>query len=264
MRVLGSALSVLLACLAVMAGPAATAAPSESDGSATLSKRDVPAFQSARNRQIKTRTLKFVRVCPGCKSGVEVPSSFFSKQAKAKISVTASTYKILDQNKKYDFFLVDLTSGLTERKGDQDWGWYDVTLTSTGTTKILGSSYSTGRKFENVDKCTRFPVSLGVGFYGVSVGTTVGHVSFCNDGSRLVQSSVTGGQKYHATGVTGIQSLQSQRYVRVAQGKTPSFKVQLTTNADRFSCYTVSDGTHCFVHHAMQSKSLTIGTTPQT
>lgn len=223
----------------------------------------VPAFQTARNRQVKTRTVNYVRYCPGCVSGKEVPPSFRDQKATARIKMTASTYKILDQNDKYDFYVVDVSSELTKRKGDQDWGWYDATITSVGRTKILGSSYSTGKDVQNVDKCKKFPVNLGVSYYGASVGTTVGHVAFCHKGSRLVRSGVTKGQKYHATGVTGIRSLQSQRYVRVKQGRLPKFKVSLVTNNDRFFCYTVSDGTHCRVDHATQSKSLRIGTTRQ-
>ncbi|QCC76625.1 hypothetical protein [Nocardioides daphniae] len=189
----------------------------------------VPAFQTARNRQVKTRVIDYVRVCPDCVSGKEVPPSYRSKQASARIRVTASTYKILDQNNRYDFYAVDVTSEMRKRKGDQDWGWYDVVITSVGRTKLRGTSYSAGRNFENVDRCKSFPVDLGVSFYGVSAGTTVGNVSFCNKGSRMLHSKVAKGRKYHATGVSGIRSVQGQRYVRVPQGKLPKFRVQLVT-----------------------------------
>lgn len=138
----------------------------EADGAAAKSPRlenprqyGVPAFQDARNRQVKVRKINFARTCPSC-----APNEAKSKPAPtatARIKATATSYKILDQNDKFDFYLVDVTSEIKKRKGDPDWGWYDMTVKSIGKTKVRGSSYSEGKDVQNVTKCKNFPVSLG-------------------------------------------------------------------------------------------------------
>lgn len=226
------------------------------------SRADVPAILSAANRQNKTMTVYFKRVCPGCPEG-EQPRHGVPKVAAAKVAYTVSSYVIRDENDRYDWFLLDVTATITSRSGDQDWGWLDTRISSTGTTRILSSSYSLGKKAQNVTECKNFPISLGVGFYGMSAGTEVGSVGFCNEGSKVVQSSITRGRLYHATGVSGITNITMQRYVRVADGKLPTFRVSARTNQDTLNCPTVSDGTICYVFRGMTSKALTIGTTRQ-
>ena len=223
---------------------------------------DVPAFQDARNRQVKKFNLTYSRVCPSCQEG-EQPRNEIPKRATGTAKFIVSSYKILDQNRKYDFFLVDATASLVDRTGDEDWGWMDVTLRSVGDTKILGNSYTLGKGVENVTTCKTFPVNLGVSFYGVSAGTTAGHVSFCNQGSKLSSSSISSGRRYHATGLSGIASIQMQRYVQVRNGALPHFRVVARTNDDSLQCPTLSDGTHCFIGRAMHSAGRKIGTSPQ-
>jgi hypothetical protein len=175
-----------------------------------------------------------------------------------------STYKILDQNHKYDFFALDVSADLVKRTGDRDWGWLDMTVRSKGSTRIIASSYSRGESVQNVTTCTRFPINLGVSFKGVGVSTTVGHVSFCHHGSQFLDSHVKNGRFYHATGLSGIAALTGQRYVQVPQGAHPAFSVKVRTNNDTLQCPTLSDGTHCFVGHGMHGTHHSIGTTSQT
>jgi hypothetical protein len=127
----------------------------------------------------------------------------------------------------------------------------------------VSSAYTLGKGVENTSTCKSFPIELGVGFYGVSAGTTAGHVSFCHHGSKIESSRASHGRLYHATGLSGIASLDAQRYVQVPQGGHPAFSVKVRTNADTLQCPTLSDGTHCFVGHGMHAKHRTIGTTSQ-
>jgi hypothetical protein len=225
---------------------------------------DITGFGSdLRNRQIKHFSITYTRVCPSCKEG-EQPGPGIPATATGTARFTLATFKILDQNRKYDFYAVDASADLVKRHGDEDWGWMDVTLRSTGRTRIVAASWSRGVSVKNVTTCHTFPINLGVSYKGVGVSTTVGHVSFCNQGSAMSDSRVAGGRFYHAIGLSGIASLTGQRYVQVPQGRTPTFAVKVTTNADTLQCPTLSDGTHCFVGHGMHSKHRSIGTTPQT
>jgi hypothetical protein len=223
---------------------------------------DVAAFQTARNRQIKHVSITYTRVCPSCKEG-EQPGPGIPHVASGTAKYTLTSYKILDQNRKFDFYLVDVSANLVKRTGDQDWGWMDVTVRSAGRTKVVSSAYTLGKGVENTSTCKTFPIELGVGFYGVSAGTTAGHVSFCHHGSKIESSRASHGRLYHATGLSGIASLDAQRYVQVPQGGHPAFSVKVRTNADTLQCPTLSDGTHCFVGHGMHAKHRTIGTTSQ-
>jgi hypothetical protein len=190
-------------------------------------------FQTAKNRQIKSFNMHFRRICPECKDGGVI--LFFSK-AQAKVHFTVGTYRIADENSKYDFYFVDVDTSITRRSGDMGYGWLDTDLVSIGSTKIVSASYTLGKSAENVDSCTSFPVDLGVGFFGVSAGTSVGSVSLCHDGSRMTSANLShsmhGGRTYHATGIAGIRSLDMRRFVRVPQGAHPRFGIVATTNHD--------------------------------
>jgi hypothetical protein len=223
---------------------------------------DVAAFQSARNRQVQHFSISYQRVCPWCKEG-EQAGGGIPPVASATAKYTLSSYKILDQNHRFDFYLVDVTATLVERKGHQDWGWMDTTVRSLGTTRVVSASYTLGKGVQNTTSCRTYPIDLGLSFYGVSAGTTAGHVSFCHQGSKIASSKVSGGRLYHSTGLTGISMIDAQRYVQVPQGQHPAFRIKVHTNHDSLQCPTLPDGTHCFVGHGMHGKHRTIGTTIQ-
>ena len=114
-------------------------------------------------------------------------------------------YKILDQNRKFDFYLVDVIGeprqahrrpglGLDGRHRAQR-------RPHQGGEQRLHARQGRG---EHQRRARRFPINLGVGFYGVSAGTTAGHVSFCHHGSKIESSRATHGRLYHATGLSGI------------------------------------------------------------
>jgi hypothetical protein len=257
---------LVLFCLPlVLAGSVPASAgsqdPSPSPQGRTTSARDVPAFQSARNRQYKAMKFRYVRLCPSC-TAPRYTSNNFTK-ATGTVKVEATTYKILDQNHKYDFFLVDATATLTKRKGDEDWGWMDVELTSKGKAKVLSSSYTLGKGNENRTSCKAYPVDLGVAFFGVSAGTTAGHVTLCHPGSKVASSSISRGRLYHATGLGGLASIQMQRYVRVKQGALPKFAVTADRNTEYSTCASGADGYFCYVIRQMGRSSLVIGSSPQ-
>ncbi len=223
---------------------------------------DVAAFQTARNRQVKHFSIGYQRVCPSCQEG-EQAGPGIPAVASARVKYTLSSYKILDQNHRYDFYLVDVTANLVKRTGDQDWGWMDTTVRSIGSTKVVSASYTLGKGVQNTTTCRTYPIDLGVSFYGVSAGTTAGHVSFCHQGSRIASSKISGGRLYHSTGLSGISQIDAQRYVQVPQGQHPQFRIKVRTNHDTLQCPTLPDGTHCFVGHGMHGTGRSIGTTIQ-
>lgn len=243
-----SMLVVLIASVPLLALQSATAEPG--------------VFQTAKNRQIKSFTMHFKRICPECKDrGVIL---FFTK-AQARLHFTVGTYRIADENSKYDFYFVDVDTSITKRSGDMDYGWLDTDLVSIGKTKIVSASYTLGKSAENVSSCTSFPVDLGVGFFGVSAGTSVGAVSWCHHGSRMGSSdlshSLHGGRTYHATGIAGIRSLDMRRFVRVPQGAHPRFGIVATTNHD--SRFWDAANRRWRVRHQEVVNGIDIGTRPQ-
>lgn len=228
----------------------------------TVVAKDVPAFQTASNRQFKAmHKFRYTRLCPSCTAPRYTDNNF--KKSTGMVKVVATSYRILEGNGRYDFFLVDVTATLTKRSGDEDWGWMDIQLKSTGKAKVLSSSYSLGKQSENTTSCKSYPVSLGLGFFNVSAGTTVGKVSFCHPGSKVESSALSGGRLYHATGLSGLSSIQMSRYVRVKQGARPTFSVTADRNTESSVCATGADGYFCYIIRGMSRSSLGIGTTPQ-
>lgn len=219
-------------------------------------------FQTAKNRQIKSFTMHFQRICPECKDGGVI--LYFTK-ARAKVHFQVGTYRIADENHKYDFYFVDVDASMSKRSGDMGYGWLDTDLVSIGSTKIVSDSYTLGKSAENVGSCKSFPVDLGVGFFGVSAGTEVGAVSLCHDGSKMTSAdlshSMHGGRTYHATGIAGIRSLDMRRFVRVPQGAHPRFGIVATTNHD--TKYWDAANRRWRVRHQMVVNGLDIGTKPQ-
>jgi hypothetical protein len=224
-------------------------------------EREVPAFQTASNRQYKTMKFAYTRLCPSCTAPRYTSNNF--PKATGKVKVVVTSYRIGEKNYKYDFFLIDAIATLTDRTGDEDWGWMDIRLQNKGKVKVVSSSYTLGKENQNTTTCKRYPVNLGLEFFGVSAGTTTGHVSLCNPGSKVASSSVSRGRLYHATGLSGLKSIQMQRYVRVKQGARPQFRVVADRNTEYSNCSSGADGYFCYIVRAMSRKSLGIGTTPQ-
>lgn len=266
--VLAAASVIMLGALPSASGAGAHASPPEATGQRpTDHHRDVPAFQDARNRQVKSFTVHYRRICPTC-TDVYTPSDpdgsyVYHHAARGRIHYEVGTYKILDQNRRYDFYLVDATATWKRRRGDEDWGWLDTYVTSRGRTKVLSSSYTLGKSKPNTTTCKRYPIQLGVSFLAVEAGTTAAHVTLCNDGSKVSSTSVSRGREYHATGVSGFKMLQMQRYVRVPQGKHPLFRIATDFNAEYVSCFSGADGYHCYVIRQMGGAGTSIGTKRQ-
>lgn len=224
--------------------------------------RDVPAFQSARNRQVTSMSFNYARLCPACDDERWYTSSDFAK-ATGKVHVNIATFKILDQNDRYDFYALDATATLTNRTGDEDWGWMDFNVRSVGKVRVLDASYSLGKHSVNSEACTYYPIDLGVQFFFVSAGTEVGHVRFCHAGSEVSSSGTDRGRLYHATGVSGIWNIEMQRYVQVREGRLPRFRVKAGYNQEGAGCANVVDGYHCWINRAWQTRSKAIGTSRQ-
>jgi hypothetical protein len=67
------------------------------------------------------------------------------------------------------------------------------------------------------------------------------------------------GQKYHVTNFNGVRSVTFQRFVRVAAGMKPSFRVKIERPTDACTSATFPDGTHYFCNNQSESKAWTIG-----
>jgi len=222
----------------------------------------VPATLDAKNRQVKTFTLSYKRMCPSCNGNTYNPKTKFAS-ATGKVHFDVESFRIDDENNKYDFYMIDVTASWKKTKGDEDWGWMDIALKSSGKTKVISSSYTLGRTAKNKTTCKTYPINLGVSYMGISAGTTVAKVRVCNPGSKVSSKSIKNGRRYHVTGLSGFSSLVMQRYVRVKNGTHPKFRVSASTNSESFQCGTWDSQYHCWIGRYMHSGGVTIGTTKQ-
>lgn len=215
-------------------------------------------------RQFKKFTLYYRRSCPSCTSTWYPPSSEGDavRTATGKAVVRVTTYKIKEQNTRRDLYAIDVDVTVSDRRGDEDWGWMDMRIQSIGRTKIYDATHSSGIGATNKDTKSEYPISVGVGGFGLSAGTTIAKFVSKAKGSSLVRSSASRGMQWRINRVNGVYHATAARFVRVYQGKTPRFRVMAQANKDgaKIACQTWSDGYHCFVPRGYTNKTVEIGT----
>lgn len=223
--------------------------------------------QVGKERQFKKFVVKYRRSCPGCTSTWYSPSREGDKvgTATGRAVVRVATYKIAEQNDRYDLYAVDVDISNGRRKGDEDWAWMDVTVQSIGRVGVKDATHTSGIGATNKDTKTKYPITIGAGFGPFSVGATVANFVSEAKGSSLAVSSASRGRQWRINKLSGVYHSTSGRFVRVADGKKPRFRVKVSANKDgaRITCQQWADGYHCFVPRGFVTKSRKIGTTRQ-
>jgi hypothetical protein len=224
---------------------------------------DVTYASTALERQFKKVSFTYVRACPSCDSTWYAPGTTVAT-ASGDVDVRVSTYRRKDENPDTEIFFVDVSIDITNRTGDEDWGWMDVTVKSTGDVMAKDVTYTSGVSATNKDTKTDYPITLGVGFGPFSAGTTVAHFTTETKGSNITRDDVSRGQAYTINKVNGTYHATMARFVRVAQGKFPTFSVDISANHDsgKVTCAQWADGLHCWVPRGFVTRSVDIGTAP--
>ncbi|QIX27758.1 hypothetical protein ncot_15010 [Nocardioides sp. JQ2195] len=225
---------------------------------------DVGFTQVGVERQFKKFTISYRRSCPSCTSTWYPPSSNGDpvKTATGKATVRVTTFKIREDNGRRDLYAIDVDVAVTNRKGDEDWGWMDVRVQSTGRTRIYDAIHTQGIGATNKDTKSSYPITLSAGYGPISAGATIGYFVSEAKGSSLVAKQVARGRQWRVNKVNGVYHATTGRIVRVGQGKLPTFRVVASANKDgaTFTCQQWSDGYHCFVPRGFVTKSARIGT----
>lgn len=216
---------------------------------------DVEFTQNVKLRQDKGPfTMRYSSFKDGVGSCSDCAAPFSTAGGRMKVHLT--TYKLTEQSKKYDYYLVDATIGTSRRHGNEDWGWLEATLQSR--LAVSYATFSSGKK-ETPEDCGEYPIEIAGSWGPVSVGTTVAHFSTCTE-SWISRKGVTRGQFYHVTNFNGVRKVTFQRFVRVAAGVKPSFKLTVERSTDKCKVYTWADGQHYYCYNQSAKRTWKIGT----
>jgi hypothetical protein len=190
----------------------------------------------------------------GYTSGQPNPNPCTPQIGSGKIRVIPRTYKLVEENKKKDFYLIDLTISMFAQDGSKDFGYLDVTV--SGASKVRAATYSLGKS--TVDGCKRYPINVAAGWGPLSAGTTVGSFSVNCYSTSIARQAVSGGQAYHVTNLNAVKSVTFQRFAIVKKGVEPTFRYRVSRPTDRCATSTVSNGStqHTFRSCTNSSKAV--------
>lgn len=174
-----------------------------------------------------------------------------------RLTIMPRTYRVVDENHRYDYYLVDLDVTMTKRHGSKDYGYLDARVQSTKA--VSYATWSLGK--DTVGGCKNYPLDIGASFYGISVGTQVASFGVdCYDTS-ITRAAITRGQTYHVTNLGAVKHVAFQRFVRVAAGAHPKFNWKLTYPTDKCGKAYVSDGSNQVWQYWCTNKSSSISGT---
>lgn len=161
-----------------------------------------------------------------------------------RLTLNLRTYRLVESNRKYDYYLVDATVSTSGQHGSRASGVFDADVRSTS--KVNDATYSSGHS-DTPQSCHTYTVSIAAAWGPLSAGTDVGSYSTCVH-SHITRSSVSSGQHYHVTNFNGVKSVTFQRFDRVLAGRHPTFAFRMQWHTDH--CMTTdvpSTGvmTHC-------------------
>jgi hypothetical protein len=151
-----------------------------------------------------------------------------------KVSVAPQTYVLKEQNKKYDYYLVQVGISVSQQKGTRSAGVLKATLRSLGSVNY--STHSAGYR-QTSQNCHTYPIDLGASWGPVDASTTVATYSTCVE-TKVSHHRVNNGDAFSVTNLNGIKRIVFSRFVRVKAKVHPKFKVTVT--APRARCHYVS------------------------
>lgn len=150
---------------------------------------------------------------------------------KGKVLTKISTYKLDEGRPDYDYFLVDVDMTVN-RSGSSHWGWAHAILTTKKGTKIVDTR-ETGSVKANKNSCASVDLSLTTPWPGLAGSIDLGSVRFCSDEAAFTRHVRTPKMsEYKANRMGKTNHLSIQRWVKVPEGKRPSFRLKLELPRD--------------------------------
>lgn len=149
---------------------------------------------------------------------------------RGRLVFSLKSYKLKEQERRYDYYLVDFTGHTRRRRGWDSLGRAQVYLS---TTRVVNYTTYTKGKSTGPGRCRTRDIDIGATIGFVSVGTTVAHIRTCGDGARLRRRVTSRAAMFTATGLNEMRYFTAQKWVRVRQGNRPRFFAHVITNHDR-------------------------------
>jgi hypothetical protein len=153
--------------------------------------------------------------------------------ATGTLTYSMKVYKLKEGVKKYDYFLLDVTSQTSNRKGE-----YGRATFRLGTdNEVNYTNYSTAVK-DSPSDCKTFPLNVsGTVWPGVSIGTTVGHIKTCGKDFSMSTASSSTTRAFVTKRLNHARQVTTQKWIRVGAGKRPDFRFQLAYGYDTCAQY---------------------------
>jgi hypothetical protein len=148
--------------------------------------------------------------------------------SKGTLTYSMKVYRLKEQVRKYDYYLLDVTAQTSNRSGDHGRATFRL-----GTDREVNYTNYTSTVSDSPSDCKTFPLEVGGTVWpGVSLGTTVGHIKTCgkNFAMRRVTSSTTGA--FVTRMLNMARQVTTQKWIRVAAGKKPPFRLQVSYGYD--------------------------------
>jgi hypothetical protein len=195
-----------------------------------------------------------------CTDGSRPPYLCFVayRVSRGKAAVKLRTYKLKEGLRNYDYYLVDVEVANLDRYGASSNGWMKVHINKAGTTTIV--DYSDTKSVSSTkDSCYSVTPSFGASIGPVGASFSLGSMTFCDDGASYPVDYRSGTRTvWMAYNLRKINSLVSERIVKVNQGAHPKFEVTIHVPTD--VCTDSRSGDCTDYTNATKLTTYTIGT----
>lgn len=146
-----------------------------------------------------------------------------------RVGYSVRLFRLKERERRYDYYFVDVTGSTSARRGDGDKGRMSVTIAPTS--RVNHSSNVSSVRATR-DGCHTYPLNLGVSVGPISASTTVANFSTCGK-AQLHTTSLPGrAVRYDIYSLNRFRSFSMEKWVRVAAGAKPTFRVTVAWRAD--------------------------------
>jgi hypothetical protein len=128
-----------------------------------------------------------------------------------------------------------------------------ITIDPTSTVNLTTNVYS---KSTLKDDCHTYPLEIGVGLGPFSAGTTVANFSTCDKAAIHTTRLASRAVRYDIYSLNRFRNWSVQKWVRVAKGAKPRFKVTVRWRAD--NCTVLRRALKAYANVKTNTKVITI------
>ncbi len=172
---------------------------------------------------------------------------------RGKVRYSVKMYRLKEQEKRYDYYFVDVTASTSKRKGDGDKGRMSITIDPTSKVNLTSNIFS---KKTLKDDCHSYPLNIGLSMGPVGVGTTVATFSTCDKAQLYTTRLASNAVRYDIYSLNRFRTWSVQKWVRVAKGAKPSFTVKVAWRAD--NCTVLRKSVKAYANVKTKTKTIKI------